>query len=365
MPVSKGDFTIGTIVSVVLVTMVGASALFVATEGPLGQSIAKGFTEVDENTDFTLNVKSRNSHSPDKVLSDGALYVYHRASNDGCKKGSETGESPTVPRQNNNNLKNPGKQNGNGLNTDGYPGLEGSFLTRYPECAGRQGTAAADAKNVGDYDTGNDMEGIFSRLNFRIQEKTVLHTSGTEQDTWLEHHLIGASKKSMEQKVRTKSECSSGFMQDLVCGSGQAVVTGGGAVVAGPWASTAAGIATSEVCRNTIKSQHLGTKNNYVMYFIPVPRDGQITNPIEKQVEGVAYCTFAIGFQDFQWSPDGTPIGGFNMDSTITLCEGAEGYIQYNKGKYPLYSGEAGEGAGGDAHNWYPHIVIEKLGNCS
>jgi hypothetical protein len=318
--------------------MVRAALLFVATEGALGKTIAQGFTEVNENTDFTVDVKSRNGHSAKKVFSDGALYLYHRASNDGCKgaddSGNPQGKSPTVYRQNNGLISSQDK----GLpDTDGYPGLEGSFLTRYPECAGRSSTAVRGTIKNSAQDMGNDMEGIFSRLDFKIQSEEPIVLDTDNPDTWLEWHIFAAGQGYWKQRIANK------------CGSH----------LKNTWDPSS-------------EAWFGGTGNVFVIFYPSSDSDDRLVSGQwirEKGLTERLYCTQQWG-GDFIMLEDAPLSDKFDVGNhKLKLCPGAEGYIQMNKGVENVVDGgpnnelEAAEDLG-TASN-YPYIQIEKLGDCS
>jgi hypothetical protein len=316
----------------IVIILIAATAIFIATEGPLGQSIKEGFGLIDKNVDFTLDVKSRNGYEAKEVFSQGAMYVYHRASNDGCKENGGPGTKPTVWHQNNGKISDPKK----GIpNTDGYPALEGSFLSRYPECAGRRSTAVrGKGNNV--QDTGNDMEGIFSRLNFKVHEKFTL-TAGSG-DTWMERsdarkpcptcpsefeRLLSVSEASFERSTKFKSE--------------------GGCLNSGPG--------------------YTQTWDGFIVYFA-TSKDIDDRAESSMQDNGLdipgldtVYCT-ALG-------PGANQAAKYYKTDKhsgkveVTFCPGDEGYIEVRKGD-PWNRNEAGETDFGATQKW-AYIQITKI----
>lgn len=130
---------LGEIILTVLVAAVISGAMF----GPLGAKVGEGFKEAEKFTDVTTQVTVSDSDT----LGDLAQYSFWRAW--GCDKVS--GET--------------------------FRGLRSTSLTDDGQvpCAGAGGTVAADINNL--YaNTGNDMEGKYSRVNFVINDTITLKT---------------------------------------------------------------------------------------------------------------------------------------------------------------------------------------------
>lgn len=148
---------LGEIILTVLVAAVISGAMF----GPLGAKIGEGFKEAEQFTDLTTQVTVSDS----ETLGDLAQYSFWRAWS--CDKvGEET-----------------------------FQGLVSTNLTedgRLP-CAGAGGTAASSVQNFYS-NTGNDMEGKYSRVNFVINETITLKTGeGFGPDDGKSASLLGVS----------------------------------------------------------------------------------------------------------------------------------------------------------------------------
>ncbi|MFC4359244.1 hypothetical protein ACFO0N_14960 [Halobium salinum] len=323
------------------------------TNSPLEKAIWQGQEITKKNSDFTIEIKGDGDITPDQQLSDLALYVYHRASNDGCAEGpykkSLGLKGPTVWKQNNNKIKkwrNGVPQTANdGEGQAGYPGLKGSYLTQYPKCYGAEDTGIRVTEGSATGKLGQDMEGIYSREYFEIKgKKKVVLIAGNEQssgsqitgskpskdrgDTWLEKNFILASKTSF--KTRTAS------------------------------------------CQSDEKFH--GTRQNFALYFngdVPDNRAGVWMSDSPKK-GGIGdkqpYCG-----DKTKKKPHVDPFlaGSTDKPASVILCPGDKGYIQMNKGKDPTNDGEAGETVGssieesGEAAK-YGFIQITELGkNCA
>lgn len=147
---------LGEILLTVLVAAVISGALF----GPLGSQIGEGFQEAEQFTDITTEITVSNS----ETLGEAAQYSFWRAW--GCDKVQ--GES--------------------------FPGLKSTNLTEDGQmpCAGAGGTIAAGAQNLWT-NTGNDMEGKYSRINFVVNETIILETGNAFGPDGKDAVLLGAS----------------------------------------------------------------------------------------------------------------------------------------------------------------------------
>jgi len=158
----NGIVGIGVVMSAMLGILVLGLAVGIASPGgSMFKSISEGLGLVDEQVGSTITVEDK------QTFSDAARYVYHRASNNGCA------EDGAVDQHN---------------KEGGYEGLEDTYLGLKPPCAGASGTLASSKSNARpNSDSGNDMEGIFSRVKFKIsedlEEPMLLSSSGT---TWIE-----------------------------------------------------------------------------------------------------------------------------------------------------------------------------------
>ncbi|MFB6193002.1 MAG: hypothetical protein ABEK00_02025 [Candidatus Nanohaloarchaea archaeon] len=128
---------LGEIILTVLIAAVISGAMF----GPLGAKIGQGFKEAEKFTD----VKTKVTVDDKETLGDLSQYVFWRAW--GCEH----------------------------VSSETFQGLADTSLGANPSCAGVAGTVAADINNL--YaNSGNDMEGKFSRVNFVINDTITLKT---------------------------------------------------------------------------------------------------------------------------------------------------------------------------------------------
>ncbi len=296
---------IGTVLGLVLGILVLFTLFTGIVSGGLGDSIREGMGLLGDKTDFTVEVRDK------QTLSNISKYVYDRASNDGCASLEDGGAVA--------------KQNENG----GYPGLEGTYLTRYPKC---RALSSSPAAGIGGalQEQGMDSEGIFSRVMFKIPDEddvepiTLYSHVHPEADSYLEKQLLVASKESLENAV---SSCS------------------------------------------TVTQRYVGTGDYYLVFFngedVSSRSSVWVRDP-GGALENRIYCNDNINIKPrkldnfMQKSPVGDVfLNNDEYKSTIKLCPGDKGYVQMNKDK-PLHEGEAGENLGGNA-NSYPFIQITSV----
>ena len=210
----KGSRTVSTVL-VLVAALLGASlvaTLFI--DSPLRQVIDQGAGNLAEKTDYTITIGSdKNDKEAKEQFSDLAMLVYQRAEANGC------GEGGLVERQKNGNVDpkamEDGAANPRGRNDpQGYPGLAHTYLGQNPPCYGAEGSPlrAGDGGGAG---VANDMEGIYSREYFEIQEDFVLYGGGKpggdddrpRAETWLEQNLLAPAYGSREDFI---GECNDG-----------------------------------------------------------------------------------------------------------------------------------------------------------
>lgn len=340
----KGVIGVGVVMSAVLgILVLGLAVGLISPGGSFFESIAEGLGLVDQQIGSTITVEDKGDIPAERVLSDAAMYVSHRASNNGCS----TPEG-LVSLQNNGRLSSP-----QGTDTTGYPGLEDTYLGLKPPCAGLSGSPASDLKNTGGvYDTGEDMEGVFSRVEFKIPEnyegRIVLGDDkilgeGSEA-TWLDNHILAASNKGFYERVASKEQCSEHWInKNHICSLFGRAQT----------ACTLASVHPS------------GTKSDFAVYFksdINGGIESRTTLPMDSELENSVYCAMTASASGSDII-GGAPVTSFrNKDARITLCPGDEGYIQVNKGKDPHNNGEAQEEGDADAKK-YPFIQITQTGD--
>ncbi len=150
-----GSMGIRTILSLVLGLMVLGTLVSFSTVGSIGDAIQQGFDQIDGQTDFTTEIDDV------ETLSDLTLFVRHRAMNGGCKIVED--------------------KNSNG----GYEGLEGTRLTKTPDCYGADASIirGTDASPIGGADD-NYMPGIYSREKFEITSNITIDT--VNGNSWIE-----------------------------------------------------------------------------------------------------------------------------------------------------------------------------------
>lgn len=362
----NGIVGVGVVMSAMLGILVLGLAVGIASPGgSMFESISEGLGLVDEQVGSTITVEDK------QTLSDAAKYVHDRASNNGCSEGGAVDQ-----------------QNKDG----GYEGLEGTYLGLKPPCAGMSGTIATEKKNAVGYDTGNDMEGVFSRVNFKISDdvedgKIILDTN--QDSSWLENHIRGAAKGTFyERTIETCGQdaidagiaagAAGGSAGALACGGGASLVLPGiGTVAAGAVCGTAGaiiGFGSTLVADSVAGARFVGTKDYYNVFFAADDVDDRalwsLKDASNYDFSNSLYC-YSMSDEmmnadfselDFKRSPLLAAYQDQGGEQKILLCPGDEGYIQVNKGK-PQNDGEAGEGKTGWAYK-YPYIQVTEAGEC-
>lgn len=326
----KGLFSVTTLVG--LVAAFGGVAIVMGAyvEGPIAQIIDRGTENIEDRSDYTIDIEN------EQDISDLSMLVYHRASNVGCKfesrepmKCPSGDKHPYVCVQNTLTPEKYAEEKENlqdlGVDVDGgvyeaqsgYPALEDTYLGRYPTCAGARSTTIRGPVDTG-FDSGNDMEGIFSRERFVVKEPVVLYTRDASdtlnpgEPTYLERRLAGFSKKSFDYWA---SKCGRGLGGDIDVKGGR----------------------------------------DYLLYFDTgkdvssrmLSQDPWITDLNRLNEDKGPYC-----------GNKGPEKIGY--PSAVALCPGDKGYIQMNKGEYPDDETEASVGLGSNAAN-YPFIQITRV----
>ncbi len=308
------------IFSLALTAAVAFIVIALITQGNLGEAIQTGFEMSKKDSDKTIDIEG-DQEKMQRMLSQAAMFAYHRASNDGCKEG---GKKPTVPDQNKGS--NPTTAGSKPGPDKGYPALADTYLGTEPPCVGGGSTLISGGLSGYVQQEGYDMEGIYSRVAFEItgDRPVILQTRGTpdtnpEKNTWLEYNLIGAGKGQFEEHINKDS-----------CG--------------------------------LLFSNYLGTHDNYMMFFPDDASDRTVWINDEYNLDRGLYCVNAwsgISGSAPKYAPyASTAVPGimFNKDTIVKLCPGDKGYIQVNKGG-PLNEGEAGENIIGQ-DTTYPYIQI-------
>ena len=328
----KGELSLVTLLTLIsaflIVAIIGAGIL----TGALGDFIEQGAEEVRKSSDYTIEVDSK------EKLSDLSMFVYHRASNDGCRPEDEStgqcqtgsaspgGVKPTVCFQNKGKNTEP-----LGTTEEGYPALEGTYLGAKPTCAGMASTPlrgySQSGGNVpGGRQSGYDMEGVYSREYFEITSDQPLEftsdPSSSSGSTWLENNLLAPSKKSFEESIT--QNCANGYG-----GSG----------------SKFAVYFSAEVDDNRGGSwmfDRLGTAGN---------SEHPYCNANPNKLSTLTNIFDSAG-------------GGSGFSTDLKLCPGDKGFIQMNKG-LPTNTGEADEDTGANSAKFgYIHITDVENPDC-
>jgi hypothetical protein len=351
---SGKGLAIDTAYELVLVILVGG-IVAVALGGPIMDQMEQGFGLLGEmNTGGNrINVSNR------ATLSQATLYVYQRASNDGCfdpDSSSSSYDSPTVPEQVDGDLTPP-----EGIDEAGYPALQDTYLTSEPPC-----TATQDPE-------GRDMEGTYSRVNFVIDETRsdpIVVGGGNE---WMDDKAQGAVRGSIYD--RTKAQCSKDVLDAAVNGGATGMVIGATASGGNPiitLGTTTLGMAGATISE-AASAGYIGTNNNFLVYFpesiSDTRSDSWLSDADEQDFSERIYCYGLDSNIDLKGgslvsSPlDQTYNHDFGNDVIIKLCPGDRGYIQMNK-QSPQNKGEAGEDWG-SAHNFlFMEVTSTKTDSC-
>ena len=300
------------------ILVLGLAVGIASPGGTMFESIAEGLGLVDKQVGSTITI-SGSEEEAKKTFSDAAKYVYHRASDGGCSTGGP------VDLQN---------------LAGGYPGLEDTYLGTKPPCAGMEGSLARGASNL--YaDNGNDMEGVFSRIEFEIAEDDetgpiTFSSSDNSDDLWLERNFYAASRDGFYEQI--SDSCTSTILATLL-----------------------------NLDPRGSEIKYFGTGSMYSFFFKSADSNRRASIWMEdKQLDDGIYCGVDIDDGDlFQKSPVGNQFSDEDVD--ILLCPGDEGYIQMNKGDAegdgPKNKAEAGQNVIGRS-TYYPFIQITETGDC-
>lgn len=304
------------------VIMAGVVVIRVMT-GPVGGEINQGLDNAERLAGSSGKISVENA----EMLADLARYSRDRAQ--GCDKVKEST----------------------------YEHLSDTDYTKNPPCAGLPGTPAANLGNVlPGQDTGDDMEGQWSRIDFNITEPVILKSgerygSGPESEQF---RFLEVSKQGYGEYI-SKNNCQT--------------ITG-------------------------FTAKWLGTDRSFNIFFkadadmnvrTSVRGDGKRMWELQGSGPSYIYCpaTDTDTCSGSACTPTRSPRimvskqEGYpsyknvweNGKVRVKLCPGDEGYVQVNKGSPLQGAGEPGEPWIGDA-NYYPHLVITEVksrdssGNC-
>ncbi|WP_414836662.1 hypothetical protein [Candidatus Nanohalococcus occultus] len=300
----KGSIAIGTILAIVAAFGAAGTVMTAYTDGPIADIIDQGTEAIGQQSDYTVDVANKQD------ISDLAMLVYQRGSNDGCRYDTdENGEllckqgmHPMVCYQNNPSQRNFDVKKKGYWPQSGYPALADTYLGQYPDCYGARSTGLGQTGVA--QRTGQDMEGIFSRERFTVKETITL--TSNDDSTYLESKLKGFSDKSYDR-----------------------------------WA---------ELCEGTVLSSQ-----SYTLYFdVEQDIDGRASDWSVNDLENSPYCG---GEQEVSGSET---VKGLDGKDSVKLCKGDKGYIQINKGS-PTNDGEAGEEYGTGNAPKFARIVITEV----
>ena len=287
------------------------------TESPLRDLIDEGADTVGDSTGHVIEVEDRDT------FSDLAMLSIHRASYRGCKGvGEENPDNPGIVKR-----QIDGEQLGidikdswyqdHGEDGWGYPYLSGTYLGQEPGCAGADDTLMKDISPG--LQTGQDMEGVFSRERFRVPDDTKkIKLNAENPDTWIEDKIVAASRNPYRQDAR----CDEGGVNGV---SSRGFLSGG------------------EQAGQALQSDD----PRFTIHFRPEVDDDRarwMYDDVLERDSGM-YCSSGV---DSILKEKLKPRGRYY------LCPGDEGFIQVNKGE-PLNDGESGN------LELFPHIEITNV----
>ena len=283
-----------------------------------GPSLEEGMGLIEEQVDRTVDVREP------ETMSDLMMLSFHRSLDEACKNSDDSGVSRDgiVVQQNIPDRRGEGNLESNqferfGREQEGYPGLKDSYLGEFPECTGASSTGAREGLGPG-RELGQDMEGVYSRENFKIPEDAnrILIDAGAPDASdreWLNTHFAMASQVPIDLVAKNEDQCT----------------------------------------------KFVGSKANLVIYFedsVSEDRSNAWIKDSELSGDDGIYCKRGKHIRDDKFSAEG--------DRQVQLCPGDKGYVKVNKvpddvkNKPATTDGEAGKGNAWDGFDYYPHIVI-------
>ena len=311
----KGDIGLKSIFAIVLSLMVLSLLISVSSVGSLGGALLQGFDEVGQFTDRTVEIEDR------KTLSDLTLFVEHRAMNEGCEIVSAI---------------NDGEGNDPRPNTaDGYPGLEGSFLGRYPDCFGGESSIIRDSPTTIGSPDQNYMTGVFSREQFEVTENTNISFNSANSggdEVWLDGNVGGfydSTLESLDGEMEVPDDDGEGWDPSV----GEIVV----ASATGPFGAS---YVAYKIVDATIVDGLTST-----------PR-APVTVVFQDSSVDITDRTNSDDFSDLPDNPDDGDLD--ELDYLIWFCEGDKGYVQSNRGTVANSDGAS------SMEPLFPVIVVEE-----
>lgn len=177
---SKTDKGLGISAIMLLISGLMFAGLFIpaTTVGSLGAVLTDAYNDANDLTDTTIEISER------KNMSDLARFVYDRAKAEGCADGKGVDAA---------------------VSNGGYPGLSSSYLTDSPDCFGAEASTARQANEGGIIgvanrnEEGQDMEGIFSREEFRVTEDVIIGPN--QGNLWMDSRIIAASSQTRSEQI--------------------------------------------------------------------------------------------------------------------------------------------------------------------
>lgn len=358
-----GFRTIGGLVLGLLTLSVVATSL---ASGGLGGAITEGFNLIQGNVDYTVDVENTEQASAKQVISDAAKFSYHRARN--CNQVQD--------------------QNSNG----GYPGLAHSYLGQTPACEGASDTWARPGQEITTGESGNDMEGRYSRVNFEVTASEPIILEESSGEVWLENDRIaGAAMGDIESKI--SDSCTSSDIEDGDAGAIMGSVAGGIGVYGGATAGATVGTAILPVGgtivggavggaiggaigwfsgQETLDADYIGTDDAFMFYYQADvdPVRATFLDSMPGDFSNSIYCNGFIeqftegGEEDVDLFTGASALNSASsqVESYAILCPGDKGYVQTNKGK-PTNTGEADADVTGRQIR-FPYIQITSRGSC-
>ncbi|MFB6144823.1 MAG: hypothetical protein ABEJ98_05930 [Candidatus Nanohaloarchaea archaeon] len=347
--------------------------------GPLYGAMKDGYSEVQQFLGMSERVELDNSgrYNATWELSALAHYTWDRAHS--CSFVRET------------------------INSGGYRPLSETSYSREPPCSGQGGTLIASLYNLWG-NTGNDMEGKFSRIQFVVKDRIVLQTRKTygphKSEGWKENYY-----KIKKQVSYASQELNSTGSRDLR----SITETSSTTQSFRPWAVSVSGKSFDEMVypgcggptpvRNLVDIGEKPVANAWPVVFTEDIKDGRVRHYGKSMnwQDAKAYAKKKYG----SWGNYGIdaaqyPLCSENNDwlnarnifgtqgylaqdkmverwsgkrgyTEVVLCPGDKGYLQVNKG----YAATKGEFTGYDLSNevwngktrYFPYIQITEVNN--
>lgn len=315
---------IGAIIKLVLAVMVASLFISISTVGSIGQALSQSFEDI-ETVSGEKGVEIENTQNLAWLIA----LTRERALNRGCEVVQE---------------RNDPNEDG-----DGYPGLEGSYLTKYPPCFG--GDAGIMRGIGGVYNPkglGADedfMTGIYSREKIEVTDN-ISFTPGEIK--------VGASNSDNEVEVKKLGAVFQGTPRSNADNVEIDRSDDDASIVV-----TAVGSAGAGAAVGTFTAGPIGTAGGAALGFLG-GLIGAIWNNSENEQPNVAppMLFFEKGDALDRSSIDRSEVNSGDLESiegeTFYLCEGDAGYVQANRG----HLDEFGQS---DKSPLIPIIVIDEV----